>query len=150
MENLGGLDDMDKVVEEEKNPVSFEEHKSRRKPFHYWEVDGVTHKMKLTTGMIEKLENKYRRNLLNVVSDDGIPPLSVMLTVAQASIVPWEHGVKYQDVQRLYDLWVEKDGGSQMDFLSKVLIPTMAVSGFFTPEQAESILAQMQEATNLI
>jgi len=100
--------------------------------------------------MISKLENKYHQNLLNIVSEDGIPPLSVMLTIIQAAISPWEHGMDYKRVETLYDAWVENDGGSQVKLLSSVIIPTMAVSGFFTPEQAESIMNSMEDAENLI
>lgn len=146
MENLQGLEPFE-PSNEKSEIVSLE---PKRRPFHLWEVDGVGHKMKLKTGMIAQLENKYRRNLLNIVSDDGIPPLSVMLTVAQAAITPWEHGITYQNVEKLYEKWLEVDGGSQTDFLSKVIIPTMAVSGFFTPAQADQILETLESATNLL
>ncbi len=150
MENLNGLDDFNETEERANEPVSMEKHKKKRKGFHIWEINGANHKMKLQSGMISKLENKYRRNLLNIISDEGIPPLSVMLTIAQAAITPWEHGITYQAVEKMYDTWVEKDNGSQTELLSKVIIPTMAVSGFFTPQQAESILAEMEDATDLI
>lgn len=146
MENLQGLDiDKQSTKKTEIIPI-----KVKRKPFHIWEVDGVGHKMKLNTGMIAQLENKYRRNLLNIISDDGLPPLSVMLTIAQAAITPWEHGITYQGVEKLYDTWVENDGGSQTDLLSEVIVPAMAVSGFFTPAQAEQILEQMGKSTRLL
>lgn len=150
MGNLGGLDEELVAGEQGGSGVSAEETKKKRNPFFFWEVNGTSHKLKLQTGMISKLENKYRRNLLNIVSDDGIPPLSVMLTIVQAALTPWEHGITYQGVEKLYDLWVERDGGSQTDLLSKIVIPTMAVSGFFTPEQTESIMKSLEEATNLI
>ncbi len=151
-ENLCGLDNTNDVLEntEGKKVVPIEELQKKRKPFFFWEVNGTSHKMKLQTGMISKLENKYRRNLLNIISDDGIPPLSVMLTVVQAAIAPWEHGTTYKNVEELYDTWVEYNGGSQTELLSKVIIPTMAVSGFFTPEQADSIVNSVTEATDLI
>lgn len=145
-EYLGGLDDeqfTDAVV-------SIEEHKKKRKAFHEWEVNGTCHKLKLKTSMIEKLENKYRENLLNLISRDGVPPLSVMLTIIQAAIQPWEHNVAYQDIVKLYDSWVENEDGNQMELLNKVIIPTMAVSGFFTPEQAESIMNSMEEAMDML
>lgn len=150
MENLGGLDNELMTAEQGNGGNSAEESKQKRRPFFFWEVNGTTHKMKLQTGMISKLENKYRRNILNIVSDDGIPPLSVMLTIAQAALVPWEHGISYQSVEKLYESWLEHDDGSQAEFLSKVIIPTMAVSGFFTPAQAESIMKSLEEATELI
>jgi hypothetical protein len=154
-ESLGGLNERDTTpvgIEEEQGAAvaSLDEYKKKRKPFYFWDVAGKTHKLKLQTAMISKLENKYRRNLLNIVSDDGIPPLSVMLTIIQAALTPWEHGTTYSDVEKLYDLWVENDKGSQTDLLTKVVIPTMAVSGFFTPEQTESIMTELETATDLI
>lgn len=149
-ENLGGLDDVQDISEQGENVISAEEFRKKRKAFHFWEVNGTDHKLKLQTSMISKLENKYRRNLLNIVSDDGIPPLSVMLTIIQAALAPWEHGTTYQTVEKLYDTWAEKDGGNQTELLTRVIIPTMAVSGFFTPEQAESIMTSLEETMNLI
>ena len=64
---------------------------------------------------------------------DDMPPLSVMLTIIQAAMEPWEHGMDYSDVQKLYDRWTE-EGGNQMNCFPGVIIPTMAVSGFFTEE----------------
>lgn len=145
-ELLGGLDE----EQGEATIVSVEECKKKRKAFHEWEVNGTYHKLKLKTGMIERLESKYRDNLLNVISKDGFPPLSVMLTVIQAAIQPWEHNISYKDVVALYDSWVDNNDGNQMELLNKVVIPTMAVSGFFTPDHAKSILSSLNEAMDTI
>ena len=115
------------------------------RPLHYWEVAGVQHKMKLNTGMITKLENKYRTNIMTLVTANDIPPLGVMLTIAQAAIEPWEHGTTFDKVTKLYDKWLE-EGGNQFDFMAKVIMPTMAVSGFFTPAMAESLMKDLDQA----
>ena len=138
MERLEGLDEEFQKEETEK-VTSIEEAKKKRPPFHYWEVAGVQHKMKLNTGMITKLENKYRTNILTLVTANDIPPLGVMLTIAQAAIEPWEHGTTFDKVTKLYDKWLE-EGGNQFNFMAKVIMPTMAVSGFFTPAMAEHYL----------
>lgn len=148
-ETLNGLDDV-LVTGDEDKVISVEEHRKKKRAFHPWEVNGTVHKLKLQTSMIAKLENKYHDNLLNIISRDGVPPLSVMLTVVQAAIVPWEHGKSYQDIEKMYDSWVENNEGNQQKLLSSVVIPTMAVSGFFTPEQAESIMNSLDEAMDLI
>ena len=101
--------------------------------------------MKLKTGMITKRENKYRTNIMTLVTANDIPPLGVMLTIAQAAIEPWEHGTTFDKVTNLYDKWLE-EGGSQFDFMSKVIMPTMAVSGFFTPAMAESLMKDLEQA----
>ena len=140
MERLEGLDEEFQKEETEK-VTSIEETKKKRPPFHYWEVAGVQHKMKLNTGMITKLENKYRQNIMNLVED--MPSLSVMLTIIQAAMEPWEHGIDYPDIQKIYDYWTE-EGGNQVDLFEKVVIPTLVVSGFFPEKQAQSIMEELE------
>ena len=89
-----------------------EEQKKKRQPFAYWNVGGRSFKMKLKASGIGRLENKYRQNLMNMIDD--IPPLSVMLTIIQEAMSPWEHGIDYQDVQKLYDAWID-EGNSQLE-----------------------------------
>ena len=91
----------------------------------------------------EKLENKYRQNLMNMIDD--IPPLSVMLTIIQAAMEPWEHGVDYNDVKKLYDIWIE-EGNSQLELYQKVLIPIMVVSGFLPEKTAAALLEAVENA----
>lgn len=122
--------------------------KPKRMPFHYWNVKGRQYKLKLNTAMIAALENKYKRNVINLVTEDDIPPLSVMLTIIQAAMAPWEHGISYEKVRGIYESYVD-EGGNQTDLLSKVVIPIMAVSGFFTQSQSESILKSMEEVDML-
>lgn len=153
MGSLGGIDeDMDQEIRDEEHVekvVGIVERKPKRRPFHYWKVGEREYKLKLTTRMIEKLENKYHQNVLNLVAGDGIPPLSIMLTVTQAAMTPWEHGVGYDDVKDAYDRWTE-NGGNQMDFYTGVVMPTLAVSGFFTEKQAESMMKNLQDAGELL
>ncbi len=123
--------------------------KPKRRCFHTWTVAGKEHKLKLTTRMIEALERKYRSNILNLITADGLPPLSMMLTVIQAAASPWEHGMSYEKVQATYDRWCS-EGGNQMDLLSQVIMPTMVVSGFFTERQGDSITAGLEDAEDLL
>ena len=147
---LGGIDEeVGKEEMEQDNITNIADRKQKRRPFHYWEVRDTTYKLKLTTATIERLENKYRTNLVNLVGNDGIPPLSVMLTITQQAMVTWHHGVTYQDVKKLYDAWTE-DGGNQMDFFTKIIMPTMAVSGVFTEKQAESMMESLQEMDEIV
>ena len=55
---------------------------------------------------------------------------------------PWEHGISYPDVMKLYDAWTEK-GGNQTDLFKDIIIPTLVVSGFFPEKQAQSILEEL-------
>lgn len=142
MEKLGGLDSANETTEEK--VIEMEAKKEKRKPFHYWTVNGRDYKLKLKASTIGKLENKYRQNIMNMVDD--IPPLSVMLTIVQAAMEPWEHGMNYLKVQDLYDIWTEEEGGNQSDLYTKVILPTLAVSGFFTQEQADMLTEEIRNA----
>ena len=124
---MGGLDEEVKDQKEETKIVDLDEEKKKRKPFHYWTVGGRDYRLKLKASNIEKLENKYKCNVMHLVDD--MPALSVMLTIIQAAMLPWEHGVKYDDILNLFDKYVE-EGGSQIDLYKNVVIPTLAVSGF--------------------
>lgn len=150
MERFEGFD-AELTQEETKSEtvVSFEEAKKKRKPFHYWTVAGVEHKMKLTTGWIEKLESKYKTNIMNLIMASDMPPLSVMLTIIQAALIPWEHNMKMEKVHGLYESWLE-EGGSQGELLTKVVLPTLMVSGFFTVAQTEALMKELEENADLI
>lgn len=139
---MGGLDEEVKGQEEETKVVDLDEKKKERKPFHYWNVGGKDYRLKLRASNIEKLETKYKCNIMHLVDD--MPALSTMLTIIQAAMLEWEHGIKYEKVQELYDKYTE-EGGNQIDLYKNVVIPTLAVSGFFTPKMAAEILEATDE-----
>lgn len=141
--SLLGLDE--EMEEKEENVETIEEVKKKRKPFAIWTVGGRDYKLKLKTDIVCKIEDKYRVNLLSLVTDTGIPPLSVMLTLIHGAMMPWEHGVKIKDVQKLFDAYVG-EGGSQSKLLIDVVMPIMTVSGFFTESQTEELLENLEEA----
>lgn len=143
-EELGLFESQNEAAQRDGSVVDIEEgRKKTRKQFHYWEVGDEEYRLKLTTQMITKLEDKYRCNLLNIVSVDGMPRLSIMLTVIQAAMSPWHHGTKYKTVENIYDRYLAA-GGSQVKLLADVIMPTMAVSGFFTENQTEELLDKMK------
>lgn len=118
---------------------------AKRQAFAYWTVGGRDYRLKLTTANVERLENKYKTNIINLVMQDGIPPRKDMLTIIQAAMLPWEHGIKYQDIQKLFDQYVE-EGGSDNSLLMSVIVPVMAVSGFFTPDQSAALMEAASES----
>lgn len=142
-ENTGSLGGLDSAEKESPETAKTEEPKKKRQPFAYWNVKERTYRLKLKAAGIEKLENKYRQNLMNMI--DNIPPLSVMLTIIQAAMEPWEHGVDYNDVKKLYDIWIE-EGNSQLELYQKVLIPIMVVSGFLPEKTAAALLEAVENA----
>lgn len=144
MENLGGfISEEERKTEKAENTeiktVSLDEARKKRRAFHYWTVNGRDYRLKLKASAVGKLETKYRKNITSLVEE--LPPLSIMLTILLAAMEPWEHGMDYTDIQKLYDVWTE-EGGNQIDLYSKVVIPTLAVSGFFTAKQAAAILEE--------
>lgn len=128
------------------NVVHLEE-KKKRKPFAYWTVGGRDYKLKLNTSTIVKLEEKFKRNLLDLLN--GVPPLAVMLTITQAAMKEWEHGIKYADVQRLFDQYCD-EGGTQLTFMTDVLMEIYKVSGFFSESQSEAMDEKIQEAKEMM
>lgn len=133
-ENIAVSDDNEKVVD-------LSDVKKKRRPFHYWNVAGREYRLKLNADMICRLEEKYGKSLLSFIDD--LPPLPVMLTIIQAALKPWEHGIKYEDVKNLYDKWIE-EGNSQTELFTKVILPVFVVSGFFPAEASEKMLSELE------
>lgn len=141
-----GLDD-EKVVNEEKKE---EATKSKRAPFAYWEVGGKEYKLKLTTAVICQLEDKFKCNLMNILQNSGgMPPLAMMLTITQGAMKTWEHGVKYADVQNMFDKYCE-EGGTQLSFMTDVLMPIYSVSGFFSEDQQAEMDRKLEEVKEVM
>lgn len=143
-----GMDDEVNEVKEEKAVAMPEE---KRKPFAYWTVGDREYRLKLTTEQICKLEEKYRCNLLTLLlqNSGGMPALGIMLTVVQSALLPWEHGIKYKDVQAVFDKYVE-DGGTQLTLFSDVIMQILMVSGFFTENQQEDLTEKMEDVKDLM
>ena len=143
---FGGLD---QELNEGEAIAVVEPEKPKRKMFYEWMVGGDAYKMKLNTSTICILEEKFKHNLLDVVTSNGVPPLAHMLTIAQGAMAPWNHKMDYRTVQALFDKYVS-EGGNQMDFYTEVIMQVMAVSGFFTDVQAQEITKKMQEASQML
>lgn len=123
----------------------------KKRSFAYWNVGEREYRLKLTTEQICKLEEKYRCNLLTLLlqNSGGMPALGIMLTVLQAAMTPWEHGIKYKDVQSAFDKYVE-DGGTQLTLFSDVIMQILMVSGFFTENQREDLTEKMEDVKELM
>lgn len=143
-----GLDEEKKEVVEEQETNLVEFKSPEKKPFAYWTVGGKEYRLKLRTRMICRLEEKFKKNLFTLFATDGLPPIGHMLTIAQAAMVEWQHGITFDDVMNLFDQYCD-EGGTQTAFMLDVIMPTMAVSGFFTPKQTEKIAEKKQEVKDL-
>lgn len=129
--------------------VEFPDEQQRKKGYYYWEVGGQTYMLKLTTAHIERLENKFKGALMNVVIDGDIPPLSVMLDIVHAAMQPMNHKMSRDKVVEIYDRYVE-DGGSQMELYSNVIMGICGVSGFFPQKLAQKNQQEIQEAFDML
>ena len=80
------------------DPVA-ESTRSKRPPFITWDTGKEQYKLKLTAVAISKVEQRFKRNLLSVVTDDGIPPVTTMLTIIQAAMLQFHHNMTFLRVQ---------------------------------------------------
>lgn len=139
-----GFDEEMAVEEPAKAPV-IPLTRGKRLPYSTWEVGGAEYKLRLTAIDISKLEQRYRRNLLLYLTDDGIPAVADMLTVIQAAMRTHHHGMTFLNVQSLYDAFVD-EGGDQNQLMTDVLMPLLSVSGFFTQNQAETLAQEIKDS----
>lgn len=125
--------------------MEFELDEKKRLPYAKWEVDGVEYKLKLDTSTITKLEEQFKTNLLNIImTDNSIPALKNMLTITHGAMLKYHHGIKYKDVEALYDKYTE-EGGSQTSFMMNVFIPIYQASGFFSSSADETMNEKLAE-----
>ena len=117
---------------------------NKRIPWATWEVDGVEYKLKLTTSVITKLEEQFKTNLVNVL-DNGVPALKIMLTITHGAMQKFHHGIKYKDVEEMFEKYVD-EGGSQTAFMTDVFFPIYQASGFFSGSMAEMMGDKLDEA----
>lgn len=117
-----------------------------RKPYVIWTVKGREIKLKLTTADVVNLESKYKCNLMSLLGNsNGFTPLSVMLDIVQRATNKYEHGLKYEDIQSLYDDYLE-GGGSQIEFALDVFMEVFKVSGFLSKAQVEQMDKELAKA----
>ena len=147
MENrmVVGIDD---DLEETSLPT-MDEVKTARKPYITWEVSGNEYKLHLTASGITKLEQRFNKSLLTAVLDEGIPPVSTMITILQSALQKYHHGIKSYTVEEMFDAYIEA-GGTQITLLRELIYPLMADAGFFTDAQINLLTREIADAdTNL-
>lgn len=140
-----GLDEEPREKEVMEEDVAAEEAPKKRIPFATWKVAGKEYRLKLKSKTIVRLEEKFRNNLLNVLTGGGIPPLGTMLTVIQAAAQEYNHKLDFAKVQALYDQYVEENEGTQLTLYMDVIMPILEASGFFTLSQAETMNEKLDE-----
>lgn len=120
-----------------------------RKPFAIWEINGIEYKLKLKTSTVAQLEEKLGRSLMAVFNADGIPPLSVMLTITHGAMKDWNSNIKRSDVDDLFDQYLD-EGGSQLGFFATTFMDIYKVSGFFTTSQIQAMENNQEEIQEVL
>ena len=140
---MGEFRGLDEAPESGEKVISLEEageHKKRR-PFAVWTVGDKEYKLKLKAAVTCRIEDRLGKNILSMV--DNIPSLQEMLTVIQGAMDPWNHGISFSDIQKLYDQWVD-EGGSHMELFTKVVLPVLVVSGFLPEKEGTALLEELE------
>ena len=135
--------DADFLEEAEKAEEPKKESKTGRQPFHVWMVGGEQYKLILNADATIMVEKALGGSLFETIS--SMPPLSTMLSIVQAAMQRYHHGVGKERVKKLYDMWIEEDENNNLiDFYKKIIIPVMAASGFFPKDQANQFLEDLE------
>ena len=140
-----GIDD--ELEQENSVPTIDAEEKviKMRRPYVTWTVGEEEYRLKLTSSTITQLERRFNKSLLDAVLEDGIPPVSVVITLIQASMQKFHHGMKSYTVETIFDRYIDA-GGSQISLLTEVIYPLMYDAGFFTDGQMELLTKEIGEA----
>lgn len=116
-----------------------------RKPYVEWCVREKVYKLKLTTGVIRRLEQGWNKSLLSAVLDEGVPSVDVLSTLLQGALQKFHHGIKSMAVDEILDEYFDA-GGTQFDLLQDVVYPLMHDAGFFTQAQMDLLTKELSEA----
>lgn len=120
-----------------------------RKQFAMWQVGDEEYKLKLKTSTLCDLEEKLGTSLMNVLGNGNMPALKIMLTITHYAIKDYNANIKFKDVQNLFDKYVD-EGGSQLEFFTKVIMEIYKVSGFFTEAQVEAVEEKMEKTEEML
>ena len=111
---------------------------AEKRPYTIWKVGDTEYKLKLTTSVVCKLEDGLGVNLIKIFNFNDqmpIPPIKTMLYIIHGAIVKYNHGLKFEDIQNIFDDYLE-EGNDQTNLLTDVLIPLLQNSGFMPKERA--------------
>lgn len=98
-----------------------------------------TYKLRLTTQGIISLERTLGYNPLQIfmgIDNDVLPKLSDLMSVLHQMIMPYEHGIRKDDVYDIFDAFIA-DGHTMWDLIP-ILIDVFKDAGFLPKEEADS------------
>lgn len=101
-------------------------------------VKDIDYKCRLNARACVDLEKKLGTNPLNlfmeIANTSKLPELNTLITILQASLAQYQHGMTIDKTYELYDNFVD-EGHNMMDLIP-VIMDVFKVSGFF-PEEVE-------------
>ena len=115
-------------------------------------VAGEEHRLALPTRWVTEAEKKLGISLMAAM--EQIDRTTVLTVVLWAAMQKLDHGMTYEKTCELIDKMIENGcefggvayEGFSVDVRTKLYTRLMVISGFFTKEQSETILAEMAKA----
>lgn len=102
-------------------------------------INNKDYKARLSARTCIELEKKLGTNPLNVfmeIAQKGqLPDVETLITIFQASLTQFQHGIKMEDAYEIYDEFVD-EGHNIMD-LVPMLLEVFKVSGLMPEEDKE-------------
>ena len=139
------MDTMENIFDEEmRQPQVTETVTAVRRPWLDWSVGGTEYHLKLTTSIIRKMEQQFKKSLLDAVLSEGIPPVSTVIIMLQGALQKYHHGITSEKVEVLMDTYLD-EGGTLITLLQNVIYPLMHDAGFLTDAMLATITSTMDD-----
>ena len=105
--------------------------------FINFEAGNNTYKLRLNTRNIVLLEKQLGCNPLSIFGDgDTVPTVTTMVTILNASLQQYNHGITLNDAYDIFDEYLA-DGHSSVDFIP-VILEIYKASGIIPKDNKEA------------
>lgn len=104
--------------------------------YYDFEAGNKTYKLRINTRNIIQLEKALGCNPLGIFGDgETVPTITVMVTVLQAALQQYHHGITLNDAYDIFDDYIA-DGNTAINFVN-VILEIYKVSGL-VPKEVET------------
>lgn len=103
-----------------------------------FKVNDKDYNLKMTTKGCVNCEARLGKNPINIfmeASDNRMPKISDLMVILHESLQPFNHGMKMEDVFKLYDEYCEGDG--DLVSLIETLVGVFEEAGFLPKDSDE-------------
>ena len=107
-----------------------------KKPYVTMQVGETEYKLKFSAAASVEAEKKLGKGLM--ASLQTVDSVTTQITMLWASLQKYNHGIKMEDAENIYDAYMDSETGGFEEFL-EILVEVFVVSGFIKPDQAEEI-----------